>query len=322
MPEAGPETMPAAAAAQSSADVARADAGEWRAVIAVVGRPNAGKSTLVNHMVGQKITITSRRPQTTRHPIRAIHTQDRYQLVFIDTPGINQHIGSAFLRQMNKTARSALTDAELVLLMLDGLHWGADERAVLQRIPPQTPCIAVVNKIDRYRRDRALGFMRELEAYHPFREIVPMSARKAKDIAYLEKLLRRYATRRAFMFPPEQITDRDMRFYVSELIREKILRRFHREVPYSATVAIDDYHESTAAVRVKATIHVERESHKHIIVGERGAGVCEIGKQARADLEKQTGRHVDLRLWVKVSRAWSTEPRLLRAFGYPPTATR
>lgn len=292
---------------------------QYTTVVAVIGRPNAGKSTLINSLVGQKVAITSRRPQTTRHRIHAIHTRENYQFVFIDTPGINQSSTSAFLRELNKTTRSVLSDADLVLFMLDGLNWDKTEQAILKYFPAtDIPCIAIVNKIDRYRQDRPkiLSFMQKIEPFYPFKEMVPLSSRKPNDIEYLEKLLRKYAVPGAFMFPEEQLTDQNMRFYVSELIREKILRRFNQEVPYSAAVMIDKYEELPGETHIKATIHVEQESHRQIIVGSKGSGIREIGKQTRQVLEKETGTHVDLRLWVKVSRSWSTNPKLLREFGY------
>ena len=294
------------------------DRGQHTAVIAVVGRPNAGKSTLVNNIVGQKITITSRRAQTTRHAIRAIHTKDDYQFVFTDTPGISGDNGTAFLRALNKTARAALPDADLVLFMLDGLRWGRPEQATLRRVPARLPCMAVINKMDRYKSRPRLAppFIRELASAHDFCDIVPMSCRRAKDIEYLERLLRGHARLRAFMFPPWQVTDRDMRFHAAELIREKILRRFNREVPYSAAVVIEAYNENRRETSVQATIYVEREAHKRMIIGDNGAGIREVGKQAREALAKTIRARVDLRLWVKVSRSWSTDPRLLREFGY------
>lgn len=288
-------------------------------VVAVVGRPNAGKSTLINSLVGQKVTITSRRPQTTRYRIHAIHTSDNYQFVFIDTPGINRGSRTVFLKELNKVTRSALSDADLVIFMLDGLSWSRTEDVILRYLPAAgIPCIVIVNKIDRYVQDRsrALAFMQKIEPYYAFAEIVPLSSYKPNDIVYLEKLLRKYAVPGRFIFPEEQLTDQNMQFYVSELIREKILRRFNQEVPYSAAVVIDQYEEFSDELHIKATIHVEKESHRQIIVGTRGIGIREIGKQTRQVLEKETGNHVDIRLWVKVNQSWSMDPELLRKFGY------
>jgi len=292
---------------------------QYTTVVAVIGRPNAGKSTLINSMVGQKIAITSRRPQTTRHRIHAIHTKENYQFVFIDTPGINQTSQSAFLQELNKTTRAVLSDADVVLFMLDGLTWDKTEEAIFKYFPPgELNCIAVVNKIDRFRQqhERVTAFLQQLQQQGRFTEIVPLSCRKPTDISYLEKILRKYAVKGDFMFPADQCTDQNMRFYVAELVREKILRRFNQEIPYSAAVVIDRYEEGDRSLRIKATIHVEQESHKQIIVGKGGLGIREVGKQVRQLLEKEMGTHVDIRLWVKVSRSWSTNPKLLREFGY------
>jgi GTP-binding protein Era len=292
---------------------------QYTTVVAVIGRPNAGKSTLINAIVGQKIAITSHRPQTTRHRIHAVHTSENYQFVFIDTPGINETSQTAFLQELNKTTRSVLSDADLVLLMLDGLNWDRTEEAILKYFPKgELNCMAIVNKVDRYRQQhlRVREFLQRLQDKNIFTEIVPLSSRKPTDISYLQKLLRKYAVKADFMFPAEQCTDQNMRFYVAELVREKILRRFNQEIPYSAAVVIDRYEESERQLLIKATIHVEQESHKQIIIGKGGLGIREVGKQVRQLLEKETGLHVDIRLWVKVSRSWSTNPKLLREFGY------
>ncbi len=288
-------------------------------VIAVIGRPNAGKSTIINSLLGQKIVATSCRPQTTRHRIHAIYTKDNYQFIFADTPGINQRSHTAFLRKLNKAACAVLLDSDLILFMLDGLTWDATEDTILRYMSGgNIPCLAILNKIDQYRQNRfhALEFMQDIGQKYGFKEIIPLSGRKPSDVNYLEKILRKYAVRREFMFPREQVTDQCMRFYVSELIREQIFRRFDQEVPYSAAVVIDDYEELPGETRIKATIHVEQKSHKRIVIGSRGYGIKEIGKKVREILRKETGAHVDIRLWVKVSQSWSTNPKLLREFGY------
>lgn len=298
---------------------------QYSLVAAVVGRPNAGKSTLVNALIGQKIAITSHRPQTTRHRIHGVHTMENTQFVFIDTPGINEKTSSAFLSALNKTTRSALVDADLVLLVLDGLQWNRLEEAVLKYIfgdrserRRQSGCVVIINKADYYRRKRSdlMTFLKQVSNKADFDEIVPLSAKRRKDIIYLENLLKRYAKPRGFIFAEEQVTDQSMRFYISELIREKILRRFNQEIPYSAAVVINEYVEKQSSIVITATIHVEQESHKQIIIGKGGSSIREVGKQVRQQLEKETARHVTMRLWVKVSHAWSSNPGLIRDLGY------
>jgi GTP-binding protein Era len=288
------------------------------AVIAVIGRPNAGKSTLINNMVGQKISIISHKPQTTRHRVHAIHTSGNHQFVFIDTPGINITGRSAFLRELNKTARSVLSDVDVILLMLDGLNWDEREDAILSYLPKQAvPCLLVINKIDRYKtRDSIIRFIDKIRARYEFSEVIPLSVKRKKDMAYIEKVLANYTRPGEFIFPHDQVTDQSMKFYASELIREKILRRFNKEIPYSAAVTVDRYEEKQGMIRIAATIHVEQDSHKQIIVGEKGQGIREIGRQARLALEKETGSRVFLKLWVKLSKAWSNNPKLIREFGY------
>lgn len=293
--------------------------GQHTAIIAVIGRPNAGKSTLINQLVGQKISIISNKPQTTRHRVHAIHTSNNYQLIFIDTPGINQKGQSAFLRELNKTARSVLSDVDLILFILDGLSWDQRESTILKYFPVQkVPCLLLVNKIDRYKKnqERVIKFIEEVQQHHEFSEIIPVSAKRKKDISYLEKQLFKYTKPGEFVFPDDQVTDQSMQFFASEIIREKIMRRFNQEIPYSAAVVIDRYEEKKGLIRIAATIHVEQDNHKRILIGEKGQGIREIGREARIALEKDTGKRVFIKLWVKLSRAWSSNPKLIREFGY------
>ena len=294
---------------------------QYTTIITVVGRPNAGKSTLINALVKKKALITSRRPQTTRQRIHAVHTQGNYQLVCIDTPGINPSGKNNRIHQPNKMARQAISpDTDLVLLLLDGLNWGLAEDNLLlhlKALAKEIACIAVINKMDRYKHQQAkvLQFIQQTSTYHPFHEIVPICARRLSDIRYLEGLLGQYVVPRQFIYPKKQWMVQDRSSYVSELIREKILRRFNQEVPYSAQVMVNQYSRRGDKTYIKATIHVERKSHKKIIIGHGGKAIRAIGQQARQLLEKQMNAPVHIQLWVKVGR-FSRLNQLLPEPGY------
>lgn len=285
--------------------------------IAIVGRPNVGKSTLINRLVEQKISITSRKPQTTRHSITGIKTTDQYQMVIVDTPGQHTDEPRAINRYMNRTARSRMFDVDLIVLVLDRLKWNPEDQLVADRaIASGKPLIVAVNKLDRLQNPDLLlphisELSREINA-----EYVPISALQGTNVDELEKLIVRHLPEGQALFPEDQITDRNMRFVVSEIIREKIIRQLGEELPYATTVEIETYTEKEHLVHIDALIYVEREGQKRILIGEKGSRLKQIGIDARRDIEKLVDTKVMLKLWVKVRSGWSDDERALQGLGY------
>ncbi|MBF0470180.1 MAG: GTPase Era [Gammaproteobacteria bacterium] len=292
--------------------------------IAIVGRPNVGKSTLMNHIVGQKVSITSRKPQTTRHRILGIHHGENFQMVFVDTPGIHRKAERAMNRYLNQAAVSAVGEVDLVLMVVDVRHWESDDDLVLQRLQQgkgsggySGPLLLVANKIDKVGDRKALlPLLQILSGRHPFAEIIPLSALRENDCRMLEKSLLRYLPVGEAIYPEAYITDRSERFLAAEIVREKLMRSLGKELPYAITVEIEEFAEEGGNYRISALIWVERESQKRIVIGKRGEGLKAVGTAARKDMERLFQCKIFLRLWVKVKEGWSDSERMLQSLGY------
>jgi GTP-binding protein Era len=286
--------------------------------IALIGRPNVGKSTLLNQILQQKISITSRKPQTTRHSILGLKTEGNVQYVYVDTPGIHQRSPKTLNRMMNKTALTVLRDVDVIVFLLDALHWKPDDAYVLQMIQQtNVPCILAVNKIDKVKDKKTLlPWIGEMSARHAFVSIVPLSARTGDQVDVLQQTLKPYMPEGPFLFPESQCTDRSTRFMCAELIREKIFRFCGQELPYSTTVEIESYKDEEKIIRIHALILVDKPNHKQMIIGEKGAKLKEIATLARVDMERLVGKKIFLECWIKVKSGWSDNERILKQLGY------
>lgn len=285
---------------------------------AIVGRPNVGKSTLLNRIVGQKISITSRKPQTTRHRLLGIHTTPAHQIVFIDTPGMHRRAGRAINRYMNRTADGALEHVDVVLFMVRALAWTDEDELVLRRVEasPQ-PLLLVVNQVDRIKdKDQLLPYLAEVQARLPRAEVFPLSAAKGDNVAALEAAIAARLPLNPPLFPEDQVTDRSERFLAAELLREKLTRILGEELPYRLTVEIERFKAERGVVHIDAVVWVERDTQKAIVIGRDGHVLKKAGSAARRDLETMLEARVFLRTWVKVKENWSDDDRLLRSLGY------
>lgn len=298
--------------------------------VAIVGRPNVGKSTLMNHILGQKLSITSRKPQTTRHKIVGIDTREKSQAVFVDTPGMHKKEVRAINKMMNRAASSALRDVNLVLFVIDAQKWTPNDDLVLEKLKnAEMPVILVINKIDTFEnKNSTLPLIQERAQLMNFAEIVPVSALRASNLEHLRDTIEHYLPFQPPLYALDQITDRSERFLASEVIREKIMRQLGEELPYDLTVQIESFnteaatiHEKTgrpkpACTYIDATIFVDRQGQKAIVIGEKGAKLKKIGMDARADMEKMFEQKIMLTLWVKVKGGWSDDERALKSLGY------
>jgi GTP-binding protein Era len=286
--------------------------------VALVGRPNVGKSTLLNHILGQKISITSRKPQTTRHRILGIKTEAGTQTIYVDTPGIHSDQPRAINRQMNRTATSVLQDVDVVVLLVDKLRWTAEDELVLSHLAQvRAPVILAINKVDQLDDKAALlPFIEELSARYAFKDIVPISALKGSNLDTLEGLIGKLLPCAEYFFPEDQITDRNLRFIAAELIREKIMRQLGEELPYATAVEIEQFSQQDGIFHIDATILVERAGQKGIVIGKGGERLKKIGSDARQDMEQTFESKVMLNLWVKVRSGWSDDERALQSLGY------
>lgn len=286
--------------------------------VAIIGRPNVGKSTLLNHILGIKLSITSRKPQTTRHQILGVKTTQNVQTIYVDTPGIHQRRGTAINKYMNRAATSVLNDVDAILFVVQARKWTEEDQAILEKLKRvNCPVVLVVNKTDKLESKKALlPEIKELSSYYDFTEIIPVSAINGSNVDVLEEKVALLLPENEAIYPDDQITDRSMRFLASEIIREKLIRELGQELPYTSTVAIDKYEEDEAIIRIHATIFVESAGQKAIIIGKKGSRLKSIGTRAREDISKMTETKVYLNLWVKVREGWSNDERALRGLGY------
>lgn len=286
--------------------------------VALIGRPNVGKSTLMNHLLGQKISITSRKPQTTRHRILGINTSSAGQVIYLDTPGMHDGEKHALNRFLNRTADTALLGVNVVVWLIDGIVWHDYDEIIFKKLQQAAlPVILAVNKIDRIKdRSAVLAFFDEAQKRFPFAEIIPISALKRTNLEQLESVLLAMLPEADLIYPADQITDRPERFLCAEIVREKLTRRLGDELPYSLTVEIERYQELPALTKIYAIIWVERLSQKSIVIGAEGEMLKSVGSDARKDIEKLLDQKVYLQLWVKVKKGWSDNERALQSLGF------
>ncbi len=286
--------------------------------VAIIGRPNVGKSTLLNHILGQKLCITSRKPQTTRHALLGIKTEDDLQMIFVDTPGIHTNQERAINRVMNRSAASVISDVDVLVFVVDRFEWSEADEYVAKYLTNSTvPVIIAVNKVDMIEdKEALLPHLKFLETKVNAADLIPLSALRRTNLDELEEKIKTYMPERMHMFPDDQITDRSERFLAAEIVREKIMRQLGAEVPYQVTVEIEEFRAEKKVTHISALILVERDGQKKIIIGSNGERIKKIGEQARADIESLLDCKVMLRTWVKVRSGWSDDERALRSLGY------
>ena len=292
-------------------------------LIAIVGKPNVGKSTLLNALVGQKISITSRKAQTTRHRITGIHTLGQTQFVFVDTPGFQTRHNNALNRSLNKTVLGAVGDVDLILFVVEAGMFNQADAKVLELLNKEVPTLLVANKLDQVtRRSDIAPWLQQMQERHAFAEFVPMSAKNAKDIERLLGICERFLPRQAWWYAQDELTDRSEKFLASETVREKLFRLTGDELPYTSTVVIDKFEEEAGRgkqkrlLRIAATIVVERDTHKAMVIGDKGERIKRIGTETRVELEKALDAKVFIELWVKVRSGWADDEARVRSFGY------
>ena len=288
-------------------------------LIAIVGRPNVGKSTLLNQLLGQKVSITSKKPQTTRHRILGIDTEGGYQTIYVDTPGLHQEEKRAINRLMNRAATSSLGDVEMVIFVVDGTRWTSDDDHVLSKLKDQKyPVVLAINKIDLLSdKEILLPHIQTLAQKMDFAAVLPISAEKGTNVEKIREMARAVLPEGEHYFPEDYITDRSSRFMASEIIREKLMRFTGEELPYSVTVEIERFKvEDDGLFHINALILVERDGQKKMVIGNKGEKIKTIGTEARIDMERLFGTRVFLELWVKVKAGWADDERALRSLGY------
>lgn len=292
-------------------------------LVAIVGKPNVGKSTLLNALVGQKISITSRKAQTTRHRITGMRTLGATQFVFVDTPGFQTRHNNALNRALNKTVMGAVGDVDLIVFVVEAGRFNQADAKVLDLLSKQVPILLVANKLDMVNRRADIApWLQEMQQRHAFTEFVPMSAKTPKDIERLLGICEKYLPEQAWWYDADELTDRSEKFLASETVREKLFRLTGEELPYTSTVVIDKFEEEAGRgsqkrlVRIAATIVVEREGHKAMVIGDKGERIKRIGTETRVELEKLMDSKVFIELWVKVRSGWADDEARVRSFGY------
>ena len=293
-------------------------------LVAIVGKPNVGKSTLLNALVGQKISITSRKAQTTRHRITGMHTRGTTQFVFVDTPGFQTLHANALNKSLNKTVQGAVADVDLILFVVEAGSFTPADARVLAPLGKDIPTLLIANKLDNiHRRGDIAPWLQTMQDKHKFAEFVPMSAKNAKDVDRLLGICEKYLPEQAWWYAEDELTDRSEKFLASELVREKLFRLTGDELPYTSTVVIDKFEEEPPQrkgqkrlLRIAATIVVERDTHKAMVIGDKGERIKRIGMETRVELEKLADAKVFIELWVKVRSGWADDEARVRSFGY------
>lgn len=308
--------------AQATGQAQPPGTGQRCGLVAIVGKPNVGKSTLLNALVGQKISITSRKAQTTRHRITGVRTVGQTQFVFVDTPGFQTRHSSALNRSLNKAVTGTLGDVDLVLFVVEAGNFTLGDAKVLALLKPGIPAILVANKLDQvHRRGELAPWLRDMQQRHPFAEFMPISAKAPKDVERLMEVCARYLPEQPWWYAQDELTDRSEQFLASEMVREKLFRLTGEELPYTSTVVVEKWEEEPSPkfkrmVRIAATIIVERDSHKAMVIGEGGEKLKRIGTEARQELEQLLDAKVFLQLFVKVRSGWADDEARVRSFGY------
>jgi len=286
--------------------------------VAIVGRPNVGKSTLLNYIVGQKLSITADKPQTTRHQILGVKTTDHSQVVYVDTPGIHSGGKKAINRYMNKAATSITKDVDVIVFIVQALKWTDEDQSVLSKLKEsKLPIILAVNRIDWVTdKKRLLPYLQEAQGKHEFSDIVPISALKGTHVEELEGLIEKYLPESEPFFPEDQLTDRSVRFLAAEIIREKLVRELGEELPYQTTVDIESFKDEDGITKIHALVLVETKGQKSIVIGNKGERLKSMSTNARHDIEELLDNKVFLRIWVKVRKGWSDDEQALSSLGY------
>ena len=286
--------------------------------VTITGRPNVGKSTLLNHIIGQKLSITSRKPQTTRTRISGIKNDNDSQIIFVDTPGLQKKPGSVFNRYMNRQVLNALSHIDVVIHVIEALKWNEADENVLNHIKKfQNTKLLVINKIDLIRdKSELLPFISTMNRSSDYSEVIPVSAKTGQNLKLLEEQIKKYLSPGQPLYPGDQITDRSERFFAAEFIREKLTRNLGDEIPYNLAVVIDKYAEEKNLIRIAATIWVASDGQKKIVVGKNGDVLKKAGEQARRDMEKMFGKKVFLQTWVKVKNKWTSNLNTLKELGF------
>ncbi len=286
--------------------------------VALIGAPNAGKSTLLNYLLGQKVSITSRKPQTTRHRILGIKSEETSQVVYVDTPGMHLGGKKALNKYLNRTADASMLGVDVIVWLKDDIRWDDIDDAILKKLKEAgTPVVLALNKVDKVSdKSKLLPFIERISEQYDFKSIIPISALTGKQLVEFEKLILDLLPEGTPLFPEEQITDKSERFMASEIIREKLTRRLGQELPHSLSISVEQFKVEEKIVRIYATVWVERKGQKNIVIGPKGAGLKDTGMKARIDLEEMLDSKVYLSLWVKVKKGWSENEREIASLGY------